>query len=61
MPNATAWDNKIVNYDPAVPLESLLFHPQNPKLHPRAQTDAIKGILGEVGWLTGVIVDRGGE
>src|SRR5690242_1310318 len=61
MPNATAWDNKIVNYDPAVPLESLLFHPQNPKLHPRAQTDAIKGILGEVGWLTGLIVNLEGE
>lgn len=55
------WDNKIVEYDPAVPLESLLFHPQNPKLHPRAQTDALKGILGEVGWLTGVIVNLEGD
>jgi hypothetical protein len=30
----------------------------NPKIHPRTQTDALKGILGEVGWLTGVIVNR---
>ena len=55
---APAWDNRITDYDPAVPLDQLLAHPMNPKIHPRAQTDALKGILGEVGWLTGVIVNR---
>ena len=57
MSNAPAWDNRIVEYDPAVPLDQLLAHPRNPKIHPRAQTDALKGILGEVGWLTGLIVN----
>jgi hypothetical protein len=56
MPNA-AWDNRIVEYDPAVPLDQLLAHPRNPKIHPRPQTDALKGILGDVGWLTGLIVN----
>jgi hypothetical protein len=51
------WDNKIVEYDPAVPLDQLLAHPRNPKIHPRPQTDALKGILGDVGWLTGLIVN----
>ena len=54
----TAWDNRIVEYDPAVPLDQLLAHPANPKIHPTAQTDALKGILGEVGWLTGLIVNQ---
>lgn len=54
---ASTWDNRIVNYDPAVPLDQLLAHPMNPKIHPRAQTDALKGIIGEVGWLTGIVVN----
>lgn len=54
---STAWDNRIVEYDPAVPLDQLLAHPRNPKIHPTAQTDALKGILGDVGWLTGLIVN----
>lgn len=53
-----AWDVRITDYDPAVPLDQLLAHPANPKIHPRPQTDALKGILGEVGWLTGLVVNR---
>lgn len=47
-----------MQYDPAVPLDQLLAHPRNPKIHPRPQTDALKGILGDVGWLTGLIVNQ---
>lgn len=53
----TIWRNAIVGYDPAVALDQLLAHPQNPKIHPTAQTEAIKGIIGEVGWLDGLKVN----
>jgi hypothetical protein len=33
-------------------------HPLNPKIHPRTQTDAVKGIISEVGWITGLIVNK---
>src|SRR5689334_13921365 len=55
MPN---WINRIVDYIAAFPLDQLLAHPRNPKIHPRQQTDALKGILGEVGWLTGLIYNQ---
>jgi hypothetical protein len=42
----TAWPVRITDYDAAVPLDQLLAHPANPKIHPTAQTDALKGILG---------------
>lgn len=54
----TTWTNRITNYDPAVPLDQLLAHPRNPKIHPTAQTAALRGLLGEVGWLTGLIVNQ---
>lgn len=58
MTTATAWQVRILDYDAAVPLDQLLAHPSNPKIHPTAQTDALKGILGEVGWVTGLIVNQ---
>jgi DNA modification methylase len=45
------WQNRIVAYHPAYPLDQLTPHPRNPKIHPRAQTEAVKGIISEVGWV----------
>ena len=54
---APRWHNRIVGHD-AVPPESLLPNPKNPRRHPRAQRDALLGVLREVGVVQDVIVNR---
>lgn len=44
------WKNQIVGYGEEPP-ESLLAHPQNPKIHPKRQQDALTGSLSELGWI----------
>lgn len=51
------FENRIVKYDPAVDPYTLTPHPTNPKVHPQNQKDAIKGALGEIGWLDAVKVN----
>jgi len=51
------WHNAIVGYDPAYPVDQLLAHPRNPKIHPTAQTEAVKAIIARVGWLDAVKVN----
>lgn len=51
------WANQIVGYGEEPP-ESLLAHPLNPKIHPKAQQDALSGALSELGWIAPVIVNR---
>ena len=53
----TRWRNAIVGYgdeDPA----TLTAHPQNWRQHPKRQADALSGVLGDVGWIAPVIVNR---
>lgn len=38
--------------------DQLLAHPLNWRRHPKAQTDALEGVLSEVGWVQRVIVNR---
>lgn len=56
-PKATEWRNRIVGQDEVDP-EQLLANPRNYRIHPKYQQEAIKGILGSVGWVQRVIVNR---
>ena len=51
------WRNRIVGYDNVAP-DQLLANPANFRRHPKAQQDALAGVLGEIGWLQDVIVNR---
>jgi ParB-like chromosome segregation protein Spo0J len=55
-PNRT-WRSRIVRTSEEAP-EQLLAHPDQWKVHPQAQQEALAGILGEVGWVQHVIVSE---
>jgi hypothetical protein len=55
--NAPTWRNRIVGEAEVSP-NDLLANPLNYRVHPRNQVDALAGILGEVGWVQRVIVNR---
>jgi hypothetical protein len=52
-----AWRNRIVGHGEERP-DQLLANPRNWRIHPKAQQDALKGVLSEVGWVQSVIVNR---
>jgi len=54
---ATAWANRIIGHGEEAP-EGLLANPANWRLHPKAQQDALAGVLSEVGWVQDIIVNR---
>lgn len=55
------WADRLVRSGWDAP-EQLLAHPGNPKIHPRPQTEAVKGSLRELGWLKKIKVNlRTGE
>lgn len=54
---ASSWRNRIVGEAEVSPSD-LLANPLNYRVHPRNQVDALAGILGEVGWVQRVIVNR---
>lgn len=51
------WLNRIVEYGNADP-EQLLANPNNWRIHPVYQQEALNGLLDEVGWVDDVIVNR---
>lgn len=51
------WRNAIVRYGEEPP-EQLLAHPRNPKVHPRAQQQALEGAISELGWLAPVTINE---
>ena len=51
------WKNRIVGGGEEPP-DQLLANPRNWRVHPKGQQDALAGALDEVGWVTGVIVNR---
>lgn len=57
MVKANGWDNRIVGEGFEDP-EQLLANPMNFRIHPKAQQDALAGVLNEVGWVQRVIVNR---
>jgi hypothetical protein len=57
MTSATAWRNRIIGHGEEVP-DQLLANPRNWRIHPKAQQDALAGILDQVGWVQDVIVNQ---
>jgi hypothetical protein len=53
----TTWDNRIVGYAEEPP-DQLLASPFNFRRHPKAQQEALSGVLSQVGWIQNVIVNR---
>lgn len=51
------WRNRIVGHGEEDPAK-LLANPKNWRLHPKAQTDALAGVLSEVGWVQDIIVNQ---
>lgn len=50
------WQNRITHYGEEAP-DQLLANPRNFRTHPAAQTDALAGVLSEVGVVQNVIVN----
>lgn len=53
----TTWRSRIVDTGEVDP-RSLTANPKNWRKHPKHQADALAGVLGEVGWVQDVIVNR---
>jgi len=49
-----AWRNRIVGQG-VKPASEFVAHPLNWRIHPKAQQDALSGVLEEVGWVQNVI------
>lgn len=48
------WKNRIVSYG-TKPADQFQAHPNNPRIHPKAQRTAVKGSLETLGWVKPVI------
>lgn len=48
---------RIVGHGTEAP-DQLLANPRNWRIHPKAQQDALSGVLGEVGWVQSIIVNQ---
>lgn len=57
MSEASPWRTRIVGHGEEDP-EQLLANPGNWRIHPEAQQKALSGVLGQVGWVQSVIVNR---
>lgn len=53
----TGWKNRITGTGEESP-EQLLANPQNWRIHPQHQQEALAGVLNEVGWVQQVIVNQ---
>jgi len=51
------WRNRIVGHGEE-DAEQLLANPQNWRIHPQAQQQALEGVLQQVGWVQNVIVNQ---
>lgn len=49
--------NRITGYGNE-PIEQIVANPQNWRLHPKAQQDALEGVLAEIGWVQNVIINK---
>lgn len=57
MAHSDPYQNRIVGYGEADPAD-LLANPRNWRIHPKAQQDALEGVLEGVGWVDDVIVNK---
>lgn len=53
----TQWKNRIVSRGEENP-EQLLANPENWRIHSMFQEDALEGVLQDVGWVRGVLVNK---
>jgi hypothetical protein len=53
----TPWRNRITRYGEEAP-DQLLAHERNYRIHPKAQQDALRGVLNSVGIVQNVIVSE---
>ncbi len=51
------WRSRIIGHGEEAP-DQLLANPANWRIHPKAQQDALAGVLGEIGWVQSVIVNK---
>ena len=49
--------NRIVGYED-VSIEQIQFNPKNWRIHPKHQQEALRGVIGEVGIVQNVIINR---
>jgi DNA modification methylase len=54
---SSKWRNRIVGHAEVDPTQ-LLANPKNWRIHPKAQQDALTGVLDEVGWVQSSIVNK---
>lgn len=52
-----SWENRIVEYGEEKP-DNLLANPDNWRVHPKNQQDALSGALDQIGWVAPVIVNQ---
>jgi hypothetical protein len=55
--SAESFKNRIIGHGEEAP-DQLLANPKNWRIHPKAQQDALSGVLAEVGWVQNVIVNQ---
>lgn len=55
--NAAPWDNRIIGNGTEDP-EQILAHPDNWRIHPSEQRDALARTLDRVGWVQSIIVNQ---
>jgi DNA modification methylase len=51
------WRNRITGHGEEQP-DQLLANPKNWRVHPKAQQDALAGVLGDIGWVQSVVVNK---
>lgn len=54
---ARSWHNRIVGHDEVAP-DQFLSHPLNFRVHPKHQQDALRGVIGDVGYIRSVLVNQ---
>lgn len=54
---ASSWRNRITRTG-EMPAGEFLANVRNWRTHPKAQREALRGVLSEVGWVTGVIINK---
>jgi hypothetical protein len=57
MAEGSTWRNRIVGHGEEAPAD-LVTNPRNFRIHPKTQRDAMTGVLGELGWIDEIIVNR---
>jgi len=53
----TDWKNRIIGHGDE-PLDEILFNPANWRIHPKAQQEALEGVLSQVGFVQDVIINK---